>query len=102
MPKNYIRGIFLQEMFDEYEKFYGTQPNHTYDRQLGPEASGFHGVAYKMCQWAKLSPHGIEDEFAKIKAIRPPREIEEVEAEIIARLSPVKAYLATHPSKKAP
>ena len=102
MPKNYIRGIFLQEMFDEYEKFYGTQPNHTYDRQLGPEASGFHGVAYKMCKWARHSPQGIEKVFAKIKLIKSPRELEEVIAEINERLSPVQAYLAAHPPKKTP
>ncbi|MBW1838157.1 MAG: hypothetical protein JRI99_14725, partial [Deltaproteobacteria bacterium] len=58
MPKKFIREIFLLEMFREYEAAYGEPPKHTYNRELGPDV-GFHGVARKMCKWARQSPKGI-------------------------------------------
>ena len=86
--RNFFRAIFLNEMVDEYKKTYGTPPNHTYSRKGDPQeskAKGFHGVAYEMCKMVGFSQKGIEKELAAIKAIKPPREIEEVRAEIKAR-----------------
>ena len=73
MPQNFIRELFLHSLYSEYETAYGEAPNHTYNRQLGPEA-GFFGVAYTMCKWAKLPANkGIEDILSGIKAIKPPK-----------------------------
>lgn len=86
--RNFFRAIFLNGMIREYKRAYGMQPNHTYSRKGDPKESkgkGFHGVACDMCKLVGFSQKGIEKELAAIKRIKPPRDIEEVRAEIKAR-----------------